>query len=275
MKKFLLLILIISFSVNAQQETVDLKWKINDTLTYKTVMENIVIEQEQKEKEADTIFGEASDIFKNMRESVKNLKYLTKLYPDKMGNIDIAMLIKEDKTDTTDNLFTGMAKMNGNIVLRGKVSANGKLLSFYYKSSQNNLISILFELPNKPVKVGDKWNLKVDMIGMDQNFVADTLFKKNEVYLDKIIEKDGDQIAIIKYDIEEFVAGDFGNEMMVMFMKDSDEKTFMRMTHKAIGHFSVNKGMWIEYDGNMEIQTNISMMGLGGNNRTEFKLTPE
>ena len=138
-----------------------------------------------------------------------------------------------------DNLFTGMAKINGNIVLRGKVSANGELLSFYYKSSQNNLISILFELPNKPVKVGDKWNLKVDMIGMDQNFVADTLFKKNEVYLDKIIEKDGDQIAIIKYDIEEFVAGDFGNEMMVMFMKDSDEKTFMRMTHKAIGHFSV------------------------------------
>ena len=129
----------------AQQENaVDLKWKINDTLIYKTVMKDVIVKQEKDEKEIDSILGKAADFFKNIQKSAENLKYETKLYPDKKGNVDIAMLIKKDKTDTTDNLFTGMAKMNGNIVLRGKVGTNGELLSFYYKSSQNNLISILF-----------------------------------------------------------------------------------------------------------------------------------
>jgi hypothetical protein len=276
MKKILLLFIITAFSANAQEnKTVNLKWKINDTLTYKTIMKEIVVEQEQSEEKTDSIADGFKDFFKQMQKSAGNLKYETKLYPDKKGNVDIAMFLKKDKTDTTDNLFTGMAEMNGNVVLRGKVSSAGELLSFYYKSSQNNLISILFELPNKPIKVGDKWKLKVDMISMDQNFVADTLFKKNEVRLDKIIEKDGDQIAIIKYDIEEYVSGDFGNGLMTMFEGKNDKKTFMKMTHKATGYFSINKGMWIEYDGIMEIKTNFSMMGMGENKRTEFKLIPQ
>jgi hypothetical protein len=276
MKKILLLLIFTAFSANAQQnKTVNLKWKINDTLTYKTVMKEIVVEQEQNEEEKDSIADGFKDLFKQMQQSAGNLKYETKLYPDNKGNVDIAMFLKQDKTDTTDNMFSGMAKMNGNVVLRGKVSSTGELLSFYYKSSQNNLISILFELPNKPIKVGDKWKLKVDMISMDQNFVADTLYKKNEVRLEKIIEKDGDQIAVIKYDIEEYVSGDFGNGLMTMFAGKSDKKTFMKMTYQATGYFSINKGMWIEYDGNMKIQTNFSMMGMGGNKRTEFKLIPQ
>ncbi len=278
MKKILLLLIITSFSVNAQQnKTVNLKWKISDTLTYKTVMNEVAVEQEQNEEETDSLSEVFKDLFKQIQKSAGNQKFETKLYPDKKGNVDIAMFLKKDKTDTTDNIFSGMAGMNGNVVLRGKVSSTGELLSFYYKSSQNNLISILFELPNKPIKVGDKWKLKVDMISMDQNFVADTLFKKNEVRLDKIMEKDGDQIAVIKYDIEEYVSGDFGNGLMTMFAgkSDDDKKTFMKMTHQATGYFSINKGMWIEYDGNMEIQTNFSMMGMGGNKRTEFKLIPQ
>tara|TARA_R110000744_G_scaffold379463_1_gene497695 strand:+ start:653 stop:1486 length:834 start_codon:yes stop_codon:yes gene_type:complete len=276
MKKILVLLIFTAFSANAQQnKTVNLKWKINDTLTYKTVMKEIVVEQEQNEEEKDSIADGFKDLFNQMQQSAGNLKYETKLYPDNKGNVDIAMFLKQDKTDTTDNMFSGMAKMNGNVILRGKVSSTGELLSFYYKSSQNNLISLLFELPNKPIKVGDKWKLKVDMISMDQNFVADTLYKKNEVRLEKVIEKDGDQIAVIKYDIEEYVSGDFGNGIMTMFAGKSDKKTFMKMTHQATGYFSINKGMWIEYDGNMEIQTNFSMMGMGGNKRTEFKLIPQ
>lgn len=276
MKKFLLLLIIPIFSANAQQnQTIDLRWKITDTLTYKTVMKDITVEQEPEKKKTDTIFEKATDYFKKIQKEVGNLKYETKLYPDKNGNVDIAMLLKRNKTDTSGNFITEMAKMNGNVTLRGKVSPEGELLSFYYKNSQNNLISILFELPNKRVKLGDKWSLKVDMIGMDQNFVADTFYKKNEVWLDKIIDKDGDQIAVIKYDIEEYVSGDFSNGLMKMFSGKDNKKTFMKMTHQATGYFSINKGMWMEYEGIMEINTNFSMMGMSGNKRTEFKLIPE
>jgi hypothetical protein len=183
MKNILLVLIITTFSVNAQQnKTVDLNWKINDTLTYKTIMKEVVVEQESNEEEtdsiADIIADGFKDLFKEMQKSAGNLQYETKLYPDKKGNVDIAMYLKRDRTDTTENIFSGMAEMNGNVMLRGKVSTTGELLSFYYKSSQNNLISILFELPNKPIKVGDKWKLKVNLISMDQNFVADTIFKK-------------------------------------------------------------------------------------------------
>ena len=276
MKKLFLLLFIVNFTTNAQKnDTVNLKWKISDTLTYKTVMKDIPVEQEEREQENDTLFGGAFEFFKDMEESVGNLKYETKLYPDNKGNVNIVMLIKKDKTNATDDLFSGMAEMNGNIALRGKVSETGELLSFYYNTSQSNLISILFELPNRPIKIGDKWKVNVDMINMDQNFIADTLFRKNEVTLENIIEKDGDQIAVIKYDIEEFVSGDFGNGLMTMFIGRNDKSIFMKIMHRATGYFSINKGMWIEYDGAMEVQTNLSMMGMGGNKRTEFKLIPQ
>ena len=277
MKKLLLPFILIAFSLNAQQkETVDLKWKIKDTLTYKTVMRDVVLEKSKEQTENDSISVKMSGMFKAMQEQLSDLKYETKLFPDKNGNVDIAMMLKKEKADTTETLFSGMAKMNGNIVLRGKVSPEGELLSFYYKEAQKNLISILFELPTKPVAIGDEWELKVSMVSMDQNFKADTLYRKNIVQLKDIKNKNGNKIAVIEYDIEEYVSGDFGNGMMAMFSKDkSDKKTFMKMSHKATAEFDINKGYWILYDGIMDIETNFSLMGMGGNKRTEFKLTPE
>ncbi len=263
--------------MNAQQkETVDLKWKISDTLTYKTVMQDVILEKSKEQTENDSIVEKMSGMFKAMQEQLSNLKYETKLFPDKNGNVDITMTLKKNNADTTETLFSGMTKMNGSVVLRGKVSLEGELLSFYYKEAQKNLISILFELPTKPVAVGDVWDLKVSMVSMDQNFKADTLYKKNIVRLKDIKIKNGNKIAVIEYDIEEYVSGDFGNGMMTMFSKDkSDKKTFMKMSHKAIAEFDLEKGYWILYDGTMDIETNFSVMGMGGNKRTEFKLTPE
>lgn len=277
MKKLILPFVLIAFSLNAQQkETVDLKWKITDTLTYKTVMENVVLEKSKEQTENDSIAEKMSGMFKALQEQFSDLKYETKLFPDKNGNVDIAMMLKKDKADTSETFISGMAQMTGNVVLRGKVSADGELLSFYYKEAQKNLISILFELPTKPIKVGDEWDLKVSMVAMDQNFIADTLYKKNVVRLKDIKNISGNKIAVIEYDIEEYVSGDFGNAMMKMFSKDkTDKKTFMKMSHKATAEFNLEKGYWVLYEGIMNVETNFSLMGMGGNKRTEFKLTPE
>ena len=46
MKKLFLLLSLITFSLNAQQkETVDLKWTIADTLTYKTLMQDTISDE--------------------------------------------------------------------------------------------------------------------------------------------------------------------------------------------------------------------------------------
>ena len=272
MKKLLLPFLLIVFSLNAQQkETVDLKWKIKDTLTYKTVMRDVILQKSNGQTENDSISNKVNGMFKAMQKQLFNLKYETKLFPDKRGNVDIAMMIKKEKTDTTETLFSGMARMNGNVVLRGKVSPDGELLSFYYKKAQNNLISVLFELPTKPVAIGDEWDLNVGMVSMDQNFKADTLYRKNLVRLKDIKNQNGNKIAVIEYDIKQYVSGDFTNGMMTVFSKDkTDKKTFMKISHKATAEFDIEKGYWILYDGIMGIETNFSLMGVGGNKRTEF-----
>ncbi|WP_299335047.1 hypothetical protein [uncultured Psychroserpens sp.] len=277
MKKLLIPIFCVVLTACAQQNnTIDLKWNISDTLTYKTVMKDMIVSKEEIEKDTDTTFGrKASDFLKKMQEQTANLEYITKLFPDKKSNIDIAMMVKENKSDTTETLFSGMARMNGNVVLRGKLSPEGEILSFYYKSAQTNLISILFELPKAPVKVGDQWSIKMDFIAMDQNFIADTLNKKNNVRLEEIKDLGNDKVAVIKYDIKEYVSGYFGNGLLTMFNADSDERTFMKMTYEATGLFSIKKGIWIDYEGFMEVDSNFSMFGMGGTKRTQFKLTPE
>lgn len=277
MKKLILPFLLIAFSLNAQQnETVDLKWKITDTLTYKTVMRDVIPKKSKEQTENDSIAEEMNGMFEAMQQQFSGLKYETKLFPGKKGNVDIEMMLKRDKADTTETLFSGMAKMNGNVVLRGTVSTEGELLSFYYNTAQSNLISILFELPTKPVAIGDEWSLNVDMTSMDQNFKADTLYKKNVVRLKDVKIENGNKIAVIEYDILEFVSGNFGNALMTMFSKKTaDKKTFMKTSYKGTAEFDLEKGHWVLYDGIMNIETNFSLMGMGGNKRTELKLTPE
>lgn len=168
------------------------------------------------------------------------------------------------------NLYKGLVGLNGNIILRGRISNTGEIISTYYKNSQKNLISVLFELPNRKVEIGEKWKLNLSLIEMDQNFVCDSLSKENSVFIEEILEKDGDKIAVIKYNVKEYVIGDFNNPMGGMFGMENDNKTFMKISHIATGYFSISKGKWINYEGIMEIESNFAMFG--GKSKTEFKL---
>ncbi|UJH90902.1 hypothetical protein LZ575_19720 [Antarcticibacterium sp. 1MA-6-2] len=276
MKKLLLPFLFLAFSLNAQQkETVDLKWKISDTLTYNTVMRDLISE-DKEEAENDSVPHDMSGMLKAMHARFSNLKYETKLFPDKNGNVDIAVMLKKADADSSETFLSQLAKLNGNVFLRGKVSEEGELLSFYYNRIQSNYISFLFELPKNPVKVGDNWKLNVNMISLDPNFKADSLYRKNSVQLKDLKTVNGNKIAVIEYDLEEFVSGDFENRMMAMFSKEqAGKKRYMKMSYKAIGEFDIENGQWILYDGAMETETNFSPMGISGNKRTEFKLTPD
>ncbi|MEP6750069.1 MAG: hypothetical protein ABJB86_20190, partial [Bacteroidota bacterium] len=121
---------------------------------------------------------------------------------------------------------------------------NGSIQSFYVKNDQKNLIAMFFELPNRQIKVGDSWSLNMNFISMDQNFKCDTSYKKNNVTLIGLKQIAGQTTAIIKYDLTEFVSGDFNNPLA-----GNNKKTMMKMTYNAIGEFSVDKGRWTNYDG--------------------------
>jgi hypothetical protein len=306
----LLLTSTLAYSQTKEKISLEWKISKNDTLKYKTTMNVINDKSEVsiKDDSASIFFGkDFNKIRESLSQINSDIKYQTNLFVNKNHEkfIDIEMIMLDNEKDNPTeqlkkmmsqmnvdkqkkgkkkkkideiendslnfkNIFKGLVGANGNIVLRGRITNTGEIISTYYKNSQKNLISVLFELPNRKVEIGEKWKLNVSLIEMDQNFVCDSLSKENTVYVEQIIEKDGDKIAVLKYNINEYVIGDFNNPIGGMFGMETDKKTFMKISHSATGHFSIFKGKWINYEGVMEVESNFSMFG--GKSKTELKL---
>ena len=264
MKKILIPFLLIAFSLNAQKkETVDLTWKIADTLTYKTFMYGYSLEEKIKESENETNPERKNELLKEIKRDKMN--YETQIFPDNNGNYDVKMINKSDVEKLNIN--------DRNVILRGKFTPDGHILSFYYEQNKKNLISLFFELPQKPVKIGDEWDIDVDMISLDQHFKADSLYKKNTVRLKDIVERNGNKIAIIEYDLNEYVSGSLEkNKSKNSKQNTPSEKPYLKATHKIIGEFNIDKGFWISYDGYRESKGNISIWGMNNNQKSVLKL---
>jgi hypothetical protein len=138
-------------------------------------------------------------------------------------------------------------------MLRGSVYKNGSLHSFWMKNNQKNLLSLFFELPNKELKKGDSWILSnVNFIGNDHNFICKKAEKKNQITLTDIRKLNGETIAVIDYNILEYVFGDF-NTPAFLGNEAGSKKTEMKFIYKAQAEFSVEKGKWISYNGIMSL----------------------
>lgn len=297
MKNLLFLIIICFPKLLFSQinDEIILEWKIskNDTIIYNTKMNSI----------SNKTINKKDSIYNSFNQVNSNLKYQTKLFENSknINHIDIEMSTIEDNSEISnedlDKMIKKLDKKNkkskkneiedkesvltdfainfvnsfkNNVILRGRISKSGEIISNYYKNAQKKIISILFELPNKPVRVGEYWSLNNNLIQMDQNFVADSINNFNKVYVEKIIDKNGDKIAIIKYNIYEYVDGDFNNPFGSTFGMKTNEHIFMKTTYSAIGHFSLTKGKWINYEGFMEIDSDFSM--INGKTTTEYRL---
>lgn len=129
-------------------------------------------------------------------------------------------------------------------MLRGVIYDSGDIQSFYVQNNQKNLIALFFQLPDKPVKVGDSWSMNTNLISMDQNFVCDSSYKKNQATLVNVTRKNNETIAVIKYDIIEFVSG----EMSTPFFGHSPIKTTMKYEYDVTAEFSIEKGKWVLYN---------------------------
>jgi len=267
---------------------VDLKWKIdkNEKLSYLTVMSEIDTASVEinfddffKSLSDSTIDGlkESKSFFKKMNEAFKNTDYLITLSAEKEGIVDIVMSTKPKETENDsiesneEELLKIMKPLTDGIMLRGSVYESGEIHSFWIKSNQKNLIALFFELPTKPVKIGDKWPLDINLIANDQNFECDSSFKLNQVTLMDIKKVKGEKIAVLKYNIEEYVMGVFNSP--TFFGNNGGEKeTMMKFTHQGIAEFSVDKGRWISYDGIMSLEATGIMTA---NTKTKFTLIKE
>lgn len=272
-------------------QTISLNWKIGakEKLNYLTVMSdidtsNIEVNFGELFKSLSDSSGKkiatAQELFKQLNKAMQNVDYISTLTNKGNGIIDIVMAArqkeenKEASKKSADSTGKAMLKlmqvMNQGVVLRGEVYAGGGIHSFWVKSNQKNLVATLFELPSKPVKVGDTWKLDINLISNDQNFSCDSSYKINEVTLTDIKVMNGETIAVIKYNIAEYVKGTFNTSG---FMSDGGaKKTIMKLTHQAIAEFSVDRGRWISYNGIMSLEASGIMTA---NKKTKFALLNE
>lgn len=300
-----LLILITFVSYGQKNQLVDLRWKIDkdDPLNYITVMSNVEVESDEHEKisenpdndveeEVQGLFNLLSQLSNNMN----NQKYLTTLLSKDNGVIDIIMNTppqeeiddsayrnwfealneisnEEDMEEEFDEeefinsmkISRAMQSMYQGVTLRGSVYESGAIHSFWVKNSQKNLIALLFQLPENLVKIGDKWSIDVNFIENDQTFVCDNGYKTNEVTLTDIKEVNGEKIAVLNYNIVEYVEGNvdmsslgdlsslFGNEELFTFF-NQEGKTIMKYSYQGTAEFSIDRGQWLSYKGITDIE---------------------
>lgn len=305
---FTLLLALITFvSYGQKNQSVDLRWKIDKEtpLNYITVMSNIEDDNDEfsENTDNDVEVGDIQDFFKSLSQLSKvmnNQEYVTTLSSKENGVIDIIMnnppqevkdeseyldlleVFKEiseevdtEEEDIDDEGFMELMKsmealqsMYQGVVLRGSVYETGPIHSFWVKNDQKNLIALFYQLPENPVKIGDKWSLEVNFIGNDQTFVCDNAYKTNEVTLTDIKEVNGEKIAVLEYNLIEFVEGSveapFLGEVFPVFNDEKELSTFinqegkvmMKYSYQATAEFSIDKGHWVSYEGVTEVERN-------------------
>ncbi|TCZ73470.1 hypothetical protein [Flaviaesturariibacter aridisoli] len=267
----LLALLLSAHGYGQMDPSLALRWKLqtNEVVHYKTTMQEVdtsgvanfsinlggIFELLNKDS-IHAGLSRANAFFQDLNKAVDDMPLITRLSRKKEHVVDIEMLLddkpsaKKSKDSSVSAMVDLMGKMTGAVMLRGAVYDSGAIESFYVKNDQRNLIAVFFQLPGKPVKVGDSWSLDVNFISMDQNFKCDTAYRKNKVTLLDVKESGAGKIAVLKYDLEEFISGDFNSPM---FGTAKGSKTMMKVTYQAVGEFSVEKGRWSSYNGFISI----------------------
>lgn len=260
---------------------IELNWKLaeGDSLFYKTEMEPI--EESSFSIDMDGVFdsfpdstrGDSSkidpkdivkDLSESLRERVNNLEMLSILSnsPDFDDVIDIEMVSKKKEViqeeqpdessdrDVVDDIKDFTNSMLEGTMLRGSVNKDGSLHSFWVKSRQKNLLCMFFELPKGKLKKGDTWQLdNISYVGNDQNFRCRKAEKRNLVQLVDIKVVEGETIAVLEYDLYEFVSGEFSRFPIFSSEKAKEKPTTMYFAFKAKAEFSVDQGKWLNYSG--------------------------
>ena len=258
-------------------ETVSLNWILADdeVLAYSTAMNAIQDTEIQfqigsilntEDEELNDALSAISGM--NLPESGSMISVLSK---NEQGNIAIKMILHEvtfaenDAGDFFGQAFNDMMEqMQGTVQLRGAVQPDGAVASFYLENRQRNLISLFFELPTTPVRVGDTWQLDFNCISMGATFIAENAHRVNQVTLTDLTETDdGRRIAVLDYVLIESVDGVFGTSLSD---DGSSVATSMTCSYIGRGHFLIDEGRWQQLVGEFSI---LSAGGLMNSNVTQ------
>ncbi|MDO1501815.1 hypothetical protein Q2T40_16900 [Winogradskyella maritima] len=261
---------------NQSEEGVQLNWKVseNDTLVYRTVINQIEDSSQDILNGIDSVNSKNDNFSREFYEKIKGLYNDTNLTTTLTNSknfdnvLNIETIAGSRKNDSIKNSSQPTPLIAGT-VLRGSIYKTGSLHSFWLKRTQKNVVSLFFELPEKHLEKGDSWSLNnVNFLNNSQDFICRKAEKKNHITLNEIIEKEGRSVAIIEYDLLEFVSGE-SSSTSLFSTKEEGTKTEMTFVFKAQAEFSIDEGKWISYNGIMSLKSS-GMINL--NQKQKFAL---
>jgi hypothetical protein len=217
--------------------------------------------KKKKNNDGATHPDSALHLLRQLQQQTSEMEFNIAMFWGKPSVLNVEARLRPAPPDTTHTKDTGkvnntintMMNMMPAVVLRGSLNADGSLHSFYLKTGQKNLISMWFELPTHPIKIGDSWTPEINLLSADQSLVCDSSYKRDLVTLKDIKTTLTDTIALIQYDLEEYMAGTMNMGKMFsssLFNQDAiKDGAAMRMhlTYKGQAEFSITQGRWLKY----------------------------
>jgi hypothetical protein len=246
----LLLIIITVFSCNKEQY--QLKWKLpeGDVLIYKIQMETIdslsSVTEDNMRVLVDMVakmYGDSvnvpvtsKDLYQGLVRQLNMLNYLAVLRQGQAKDIKIDFITRQVKEYEQIRYLDIYNKFIRKAFFKGMLTSNGKLLSEDGGDVFDPKINILFELPEKPVEIGDSWSLNIrppkHAISKSQ---IDSI--RNKVTFSDMIVENGDSIAVLNYQLQ------------------SPDKSGNVIRFAGKVKFSITQGKWMEYTGVLSQKT--------------------
>jgi hypothetical protein len=259
---FTIISVFICSCLSAQNKTglIDLQWKLTpgDTLRYKTVME------------ANTTPQDTTDILAKFVKIVSSIDSPTAYTTDLVLNSKNHNLI--NITLYKGNIYKGSTSIfSDKLVARGCITTKGTIAANYYQTDKTNSIAMLFELPGRPVKVGETWPVHVKLIEMEQKFVADATADINKAYVEAVAQVNGNDIATIRYEIASYVSGNNISSLEDMMGVQGNNTMFLSISHAGRARFNITTGRLESYEGITTTESDGSFMD--EKSQTVFRLT--
>jgi hypothetical protein len=157
----------------------------------------------------------------------------------------VAVPRKKRSTKLDREMAQAMKQMEGTVRLRASMTEWGFVTSDL-KREQRNLLALLFELPSKPVAVGDTWTHSADLVKMGAGWEgeSETLNQVQLVSLEK--EAEGRTVARIDFTLADRQDGRFSDRRL-----KKDLPALMEMFFVGRGEFLVEQGRWRRFAGRM------------------------
>lgn len=152
--------------------------------------------------------------------------------------------------DEEERYFRDMQERSvGLVQLNTVIGEQGNNLNPYLKSQQKNTVAMLLYLPDRPVRVGERWRLPLQALTyLNTVFLADSASRDNRVWVNRVTERAGvGRVAEIVYLLREAVEG-----KRQAFVHDEPQPFSTEMTYFAVGEFALDEHRWLRYIGRLE-----------------------